>query len=143
PTARSYQTIDHKGLARFWRIAWRSERCYRCVAGRGWTPKRAYATIAKSCKRSGFVCEAGLRECLHRWCGPWSSKPVDGLKKAVSGFDSHTLPLKDFTFGRRQCLLRINFASVRSLLNSDVRATIRLWSSDNEPALKRWTLAKR
>jgi hypothetical protein len=23
----------------------------------------------------------------------WSSKPVGGLKKAVSGFDSHTLPL--------------------------------------------------
>ncbi len=33
------------------------------------------------------------RECLHLWWGPWSSKPVGGLKKAVSGFDSHTLPL--------------------------------------------------
>jgi hypothetical protein len=32
------------------------------------------------------------RECLHLWWGPWSSKPVGGLKKAVSGFDSHTLP---------------------------------------------------
>src|SRR5712692_1395327 len=34
-----------------------------------------------------------FRECLHLWWGPWSSKPVGGLKKAVSGFDSHTLPL--------------------------------------------------
>src|SRR5439155_24341775 len=33
-----------------------------------------------------------FRECLHLWWGPWSSKPVGGLKKAVSGFDSHTLP---------------------------------------------------
>src|SRR5437667_9292954 len=32
-------------------------------------------------------------ECLHLWWGPWSSKPAGGLKKAVSGFDSHTLPL--------------------------------------------------
>jgi hypothetical protein len=32
-------------------------------------------------------------ECLHNWCWPWSSKPVEGLNKALSGFDSHTLPL--------------------------------------------------
>jgi hypothetical protein len=31
-------------------------------------------------------------ECLHRWCGPRSSKPVEGLNKALCGFDSHTLP---------------------------------------------------
>jgi len=34
----------------------------------------------------------------------WSSKPVGGLKKAVSGFDSHTLPLQlisRYTGGRR------------------------------------------
>src|SRR5205814_892058 len=32
-------------------------------------------------------------ECLHLWWGPWSSKPVEGLNKALCGFDSHTLPL--------------------------------------------------
>src|SRR5207253_4927967 len=37
-----------------------------------------------------------LRECLHLWWGPWSSKPVEGLNKALSGFDSHTLPLSIF-----------------------------------------------
>lgn len=37
-----------------------------------------------------------VREYLHRWCGPWSSKPVGGLNKAPSGFDSHILPLVDF-----------------------------------------------
>jgi hypothetical protein len=31
-------------------------------------------------------------ECLHTWWWPWSSKPVGGLKKAPSEFDSHTLP---------------------------------------------------
>ena len=34
-------------------------------------------------------------ECLHLWWGPWSSKPVGGLKKVLSGFDSHTLPLSE------------------------------------------------
>ncbi len=34
-----------------------------------------------------------FRECLHLWWGPWSSKPVGGLNKALCGFDSHTLPL--------------------------------------------------
>ncbi len=32
-------------------------------------------------------------ECLHLWWGPWSSKPVESLNKALCGFDSHTLPL--------------------------------------------------
>ena len=30
---------------------------------------------------------------LHVWCWPWSSKPGEGLNKALCGFDSHTLPL--------------------------------------------------
>jgi hypothetical protein len=30
---------------------------------------------------------------LHVWRRPWSSKPVEGLNKALSGFDSHTLPI--------------------------------------------------
>src|SRR5437016_2259995 len=41
----------------------------------------------------GFSQKPGVRECLHLWWGPWSSKPVAGLNKARSGFDSHTLPL--------------------------------------------------
>ena len=34
-----------------------------------------------------------LRECLHRWCGPRSSKPVAGVNNARCRFDSDTLPL--------------------------------------------------
>src|SRR5262249_45067874 len=40
---------------------------------------------------------------LVREFGPWSSKPAGGLKKAVSGFDSHTLPFSSepsFMFAR-------------------------------------------
>ena len=33
---------------------------------------------------------------MHLWWGPWSSKPVEGLNKALCGFDSHTLPLAAF-----------------------------------------------
>ena len=36
---------------------------------------------------------AALRECLHRWCGPRSSKPVAGVNNARCRFDSDTLPL--------------------------------------------------
>src|SRR4051812_3987526 len=44
------------------------------------------------------VCDVAVRvvrfprECLHVWWRPRSSKPVEGLNKALCGFDSHTLP---------------------------------------------------
>src|SRR3954468_6641719 len=41
---------------------------------------------------------AAIRKCLHNWCWPWSSKPAGGLNKALSGFDSHTLPLLEGNF---------------------------------------------
>src|SRR5207245_3375769 len=44
---------------------------------------------AKSICRLSEVAELSLLAGDARW----SSKPVGGLKKAVSGFDSHTLPL--------------------------------------------------
>ena len=44
-------------------------------------------------KRKGFPATGSPWECLHLWWGPRSSKPVEGLNKALCGFDSHTLPL--------------------------------------------------
>lgn len=32
--------------------------------------------------------------CLHRWCGPRSSKPVAGVNNARCRFDSDTPPLR-------------------------------------------------
>lgn len=43
--------------------------------------------------RKLFTCRSALRECLHGWCRPWSSKPVGGVNNAPSRFDSDTLPL--------------------------------------------------
>jgi len=41
------------------------------------------------------VLEIKLWECLYRWCGPRSSKPVGGVNNAPSGFDFHTLPFQE------------------------------------------------
>src|SRR5207249_1229459 len=58
--------------------------------------------------------------CLHLWWGPWSSKPVGGLKKAVSGFDSHTLPLSLF-FDVSPDISRVCVAAVSVASSSFVR----------------------
>lgn len=47
-------------------------------------------------------------ECLHTWWWPWSSKPVEGLNKALCGFDSHTFPLV-FHFTRFDFFKRDSF----------------------------------
>ena len=39
-------------------------------------------------------CNCDSWECLHGWRWPRSSKPVEGVNNALSGFDSHTLPLE-------------------------------------------------
>ena len=59
----------------------------------------------KDWKIGAFPREYKLRECLHLWWGPWSSKPVEGLNKALSGFDSHTLPLRIVVPSRTECYM--------------------------------------
>jgi hypothetical protein len=53
-------------------------------------------------ERPGAADRRRFRECLHLWWGPWSSKPAEGLNKALSGFDSHTLPLAILSRGPKQ-----------------------------------------
>jgi hypothetical protein len=53
----------------------------------------AFGNVHTTTERAFTAAEINPWECLHNWCWPWSSKPAEGLNKALSGFDSHTLPL--------------------------------------------------
>ena len=72
-------------------LAFSSGRKCTLVASNGLTSGDALQCTDLE-KIRGFRVFSGFRECLHLWWGPWSSKPVAGLNKARSGFDSQTLP---------------------------------------------------